>query len=153
MALIEPKRPFSLDGIDPSLDPKLEDGALHLRLSHVEQTDCARSVEIVLPDGEISARVRHPKGALPSGFTFSDQRMLRGRPQGPTDLMLTPFPSPLEGKIRVGDLVIEYSCPNEENCWQLQDGVRITLWTAANPAKPILSVNYLLITLRWEESG
>jgi hypothetical protein len=137
-------QPFSL-----RVETAFERGDLLVTSSHTSETDSVIGIPFAFAvprrNGTVEARVR-------KGDRRDDQGWIRHPCHLPIEADFSPYPSPLEGSIRLETerytLLIDYSSHCEENSWRLVvptqgEWIEITLFTASNPQKPILSCNRL----------
>lgn len=142
------KQPFSL-----RVEAGLDAGDLMLIASHMSETDSVIGIPFAFAvpkrRGVVETRVQ-------SASRRDDQGWIRYACNEPIEAHFSPYPSPVMGSIRLETerytLLVEYRSRCEENSWQLtvpQEGewVEITLFTATNPRKPILSSNALEVRI------
>lgn len=150
---------------------ELKPEGLQINLSVVSDTDSVVGTHYYyhLPKGKgtVTSKVqniyRHAGELrpLPSTWNIDSQKVLRLDLNEGIDDSFFPFPHPREGHITLDTgvyrLHVSYTCPSQENCWQLYHPqgasyVCIEPLSAKDPRHPNLTVSSLKIHLKIEEA-
>lgn len=151
------------------LSAELTQQGLQLQLSVVSDADSLVGIHYYfhLPQGsgKVISQVQktymanNERKPIPSTWNMDSQQKLIFDLKDPADYTFFPFPNPLEGRIELdaGDylLVTKYSCPSQENCWQLYhpEGASFVCMepiSAQDPRHPNLTVSRIKIELTIE---
>lgn len=145
---------------------ELNEGGMEIALSVVSDADSLVGIHYYyhLPEGRGSVTssvqshyLEHGRRKpFPENWKFDSQHQLTLDLKDAYDVAFHPFPNPLQGKIVLDAvkyrLVTSYSCPSQENCWQLYHPKRASFVciepiSSQDPRHPNLTVSSIRIKL------